>query len=122
MPMALKAPRSGDGVPGGSVASWLEFDLDGAGVIQVPDDVGTTRGRARKVSRRDVRWRAVSDLACPPAAVTCLVPDVYTGGEVGIAQTAKPKVAGDQGVAGREEELALRSGGSRCAAPMRIWR
>ena len=63
MPMALKAPWSGDGVPGGSVASWLEVDLDRAGVVQEPDDVGTTRGRVRGGSRRDFRWRAVSDLA-----------------------------------------------------------
>ena len=63
MPMALKAPWSGDGVPGGGVASWLEVDLDRAGVVQQPDDVGTTRARVQKDSRRDVRWRAVSDLA-----------------------------------------------------------
>ena len=32
------------------------------------------------------------------------------GGEGGVAETAKPKVAGDHGVAGGGEELALRSG------------
>ena len=61
MPMAFKAPR--DGVPGGSVAGGLEVDLDRDGVVQEPDDVGTTRGRVRGVSRRGVQWRAVSDLA-----------------------------------------------------------
>ena len=33
-----------------------------------------------------------------------------SGGEGGGAEITKPKVAGEQGVAGGEEELALRSG------------
>ena len=35
---------------------------------------------------------------------------MFPGGEGGVAEIAKPKVAGDQGIAGGEEELALRSG------------
>ena len=97
-------------VLGDSVASWMEVDLDRAGVVHEPDDVGATRGRVRGVPRRDVRWSAMSDLAEPQEAVTCLVPDVCPVGEGGGAEIAKPKVAGDQGVAGGKEELALRSG------------
>ena len=103
MPIALKAPPSGYGVPAGSVASWLEVDHDRAGVVQEPDDVGTTRRRVRGDSRRDVRWRVVGDLAYSPEAVTCLVPDVCPGEEGGVAQISNPKVAGDQSVAGGEK-------------------
>ena len=51
----------------------------------------------------------MSDRAQPPEAVTCLVPNVCPGGEGGVAEIAKPKVAGYQGVAGGEEALALGS-------------
>ena len=37
MPMALKAPQSGDGVPGGSAAGCLEVDLDRTGVVRELD-------------------------------------------------------------------------------------
>ena len=38
------------------------------------------------------------------------MPNVCPGREGGVTEIAKPKVSGDQGVAGDEEELALRSG------------
>ena len=63
MSMALKAPRSGDGVPGCSVAGWLEVDLNRAGVVQEPDDIRATRGGVRGISQGGAQWHAVSYLA-----------------------------------------------------------
>ena len=57
MLMALKAPRSGSGVPRGSVAGGLEVDLDRAWVVQELDDVEATRGGVRGGAPRDVQWR-----------------------------------------------------------------
>ena len=105
----VEATTIRDSAPDGSVAGALEVDLDRAGVVQEPDDVGASRGTVREGSRRYAQGRSVSDLAQPPEAVARLASDVCTGGKDGGAEVAKPKVGGDQGVVGGEETLALRS-------------
>ena len=51
----------------------------------------------------------MSDLAQPPEAVACLVTDVCPGGGGACADVAEPEIAGDQGVDGGGEDLALSS-------------
>ena len=51
----------------------------------------------------------MGNLAQPPEAVARLLPDVCPGGESDYANVAELKVAEDQGVAGGELDLALRS-------------
>ena len=85
----------------------MEVDLDRARIVQEPNDVAAARGGVREAGRRSVRGRAVGNLAQPPEAVARLVPDVCPGGEGGSAEVAEPEVAGDQGVAGGEENFAL---------------
>ena len=51
----------------------------------------------------------MSNLAEPPEADARLIPDVCSGEEGGGAEVSETKAAGDQGVAGGEEDLALGS-------------
>ena len=99
--MTLQTPGSVVSDVGGGVACRLEVDLGGSRVIEEPNDVG--------VVQRGLRGGAISDFAEPPQAVASLVPQMFPGGKYGGAEGAEPEVAGDERVAGGEEDLTFRS-------------